>query len=99
MASRLRSTEGGPIICFKCLDMHHKPLDSRARQYKSRTCPRRFGPARGAVEVSWVNVWQVAEIRECLDNGQPFEEHRLSLTLSVGTPLCPYGIAYRRVHA
>jgi hypothetical protein len=28
----------------------------------------------------------------------PWRASRVSVTLSVGTPLCPYGLAYRRVY-
>jgi len=36
--------EWDQIVFFNCLDLHHKSLNSGQRQYKSRTCKRRFDP-------------------------------------------------------
>jgi len=32
-----KPSEGGQIVFVSCLDLHHKPFDTRERQYKSRT--------------------------------------------------------------
>ena len=41
-ASRAAALVG--MVCFNCIDVHHKPPDSGGFQKKSRTCKGRFDP-------------------------------------------------------
>ena len=43
-AFQLTPSDCNQIISFSCLGVYHKSPNSGERQYKSRTCTRRFDP-------------------------------------------------------
>jgi hypothetical protein len=76
-------SEWEQTVLVESSDLYHRSPDSGELQYKARGLEK----AICSHSEGW---WYVGK-------AVADDSDRTSVTLSVGTPLCPYGIAYHRV--